>query len=211
MRLTLFYAPMTCALVPYVALKEAGAAFDVRNFNTRANQHLTAEFNAMNPKNKVPVLVIDGKPLTENIAIQLWIARQFPAARLLPADPANEIEAISAMSWIASTIHPHLTHFPRPENHCDQPGSADGVKRMGERHLRKDFAIAEEMLDGREWLFEHFTTVDTYFYWAFRRARSFGLDLSAFQNCLGHLARVEQRAAVQNLLDHERRVQQGFA
>ena len=86
MSLTLYYAPMTCALVPYVTLTEAGAQFDVRNVNTRAGGTRTSEFLAVNPKHKVPVLVIDGEPLTENVAIQLWIARRYPQARLLPAD-----------------------------------------------------------------------------------------------------------------------------
>lgn len=203
MQLTLFYAPLTCALVPYVALVEAGATFDVRTIDTRGTRHVTPEFQALNEKLKVPVLIIDGEVLTENVAIQLWIARQFPNAQLLPAEPMAQIQAVSLLAWVASTIHQHLTHFPRPENHCDLPGSADSVRRVGERLLRKDFAIAEKKLDGRDWLFDHFTTADTHFYWAFRRALSFGLDLSAYANCHAHLARVEQRASVQQLLAHE--------
>ena len=35
MKLTLYFAPMTCALVPFVTLTEAGAEFDVRSINTR--------------------------------------------------------------------------------------------------------------------------------------------------------------------------------
>ena len=109
MQLTLFYGPQTCATVPYITLTEAGARFDVRNINSRSGQNRSPEFLALNPKHKVPVLVIDGEPLTENVAIQIWIARQFPHARLLPADPREEIKAISLMSWCASGIHPHLT------------------------------------------------------------------------------------------------------
>lgn len=210
MKLTLFYAPLTCALVPFVALTEAAADFEVRNFNTRANEHLTPEFLAANPKHKVPVLLIDGKPLTENVAIQLWISRTFPAAGLLPSDEMGEIEAVSLMAWIASTIHPHLTHFPRPENHCDQPGSSVGVRRVGERLLRKDFSIAAERLAGREWFFEKFTIVDAYFYWAFRRAGSFGIELSSFPNCLAHLDRVEARASVRKVLEHEKQALESF-
>ena len=71
MKLTLYYAPMTCALVPYVTLTEASANFDVRNINTRNGQNRSPEFLAVNPKHKVPVLVIDGEPLTENVAIQI--------------------------------------------------------------------------------------------------------------------------------------------
>ena len=59
MTLTLYYAPLTCALVPYVTLTEAGAAFDVHNVNTRSGENRTPEFLAVNPKHKVPVLVID--------------------------------------------------------------------------------------------------------------------------------------------------------
>jgi glutathione S-transferase len=210
MKLTLFYAPMTCALVPFVALTEAGAPFEVESFNTRANAHLTPEFLALNPKHKVPVLLIDGVPLTENVAILTWIAQRFPEARLLPTDPDGAIQALSLMAWIASTIHPHLTHFPRPENHCDTPGSAVGVRRVGERHLREDFAIAEARLDRRDWLLGAFTIADVYFYWAFRRAVSFGLDLTAFPRCLALMARVAERPSVVKVLAFEKRVQAGF-
>jgi glutathione S-transferase len=209
--LTLFYAPLTCALVPYVTLTEAGADFEVRNLNTRTNQHRTPEFLALNPKHKVPVLLVDGEPLTENVAIQIWIARHFPEARLLPREPRQEIQAISRMAWFASTVHPHLTPNARPENYCDLPGSEESVRRVGNRLLFEDFAIAEGMLAAREWFFEHFTAVDAYFFWCFRRAVSFKLDLSAFPGCRAHFERVGARDSVRRVLDHERSVQAAFA
>jgi glutathione S-transferase len=210
MNLILYYAPMTCALVPYVALTEAGAQFEVVNVNTRTNAHRTPAFLALNPKHKVPVLVIDGKPLTENLAIQIWIARRFPRAQLLPADPEAEIQAISLMSWFSSTIHPHLTHNPRPENHCDMPGSEEGVRRVGQKLLFEDLAIADRLLSGRQWFFDDFTTVDTYFFWCFRRALSFKLDLAGFTHCSGHFDRMQQRASVQRVLAHEKQVMKSF-
>ena len=83
MNLQLFYAPQTCATVPYITLNEAGADFSVIDMNSRRGQLMSPEFLKLNPKHKVPVLVIDGEPLTENVAIQIWIARQFPQAKLL--------------------------------------------------------------------------------------------------------------------------------
>jgi glutathione S-transferase len=71
-------------LVPYVALTEAGAPFEVRAVDFSKGKHLTAEFLHLNPQHKVPVLVIDGEPLTENVAILQWIAQRYPAAQLLP-------------------------------------------------------------------------------------------------------------------------------
>lgn len=211
MKLTLYYAPMTCALVPYVTLTEAGAAFAVENVNTRANQQRTPEFLALNPKHKVPVLMIDGEPLTENVAIQIWIARQFPHARLLPAEPRAEIKAISLMAWFASTVHPHLTPNARPQNYCDLPGSEESVKRVGNQMLFEDFAIADNLLAARSMFFDHFTAVDAYFFWCFRRALSFKLDLTRFSNCVRHFEHVQKRPSVQRVFRHEHEVQEAFA
>lgn len=211
MKLALYYAPMTCALVPFVTLTEAGAEFDVENVNSRSGQLRTPEFLKLNPKHKVPVLMIDGDPLTENLAIQLWIARRFPMAKLLPAAPQTEIKAISLMAWCASSIHPHLTPNARPENYCDLPGSEDSVKRVGNKLLFEDLALADGLLAGREWFFDHFTAVDAYFFWCFRRALSFRLELSKFKNCIAHFERMRQRASVQKVEAHEKAVQAAFA
>jgi len=211
MQLKLYYAPRTCALVPFVTLTEAGADFTVENVDSRSGQLHTPEYLRVNPKHKVPVLMIDGDPLTENLAIQLWIARQYPAARLLPADPRAEIEAVSLMSWFGSSIHPHLTPNARPGNYCDLPGSEESVKRAGNKLLFEDFTLADKMLAGRVWFFDHFTAIDAYFFWCVRRALSFDLNLARFENCLAHFARVRDRPSAQKVEAHEQEVLAAFA
>ncbi len=211
MTLTLYYAPQTCATVPFITLTDAGADFEVVNLNSRAGQLKSPEFLRLNPKHKVPVLMIDGEPLTENLAMQVWIARHYPAARLLPADPMQEIKAISLMSFLSSGIHPHLTPNARPENYCDLPGSADSVRRVGNKLLFEDFAVVDNLLAGREWFFDHYTAPDAYFFWCFRRAITFKLDLSHFKNCYAHLERMQRRASTQKLVAHEAQVMAAFA
>jgi glutathione S-transferase len=211
MKLTLYYAPNTCATVPYITLTEAGADFEVRDINTRNGQNRTPEFLKLNPKHKVPVLLIDGEPLTENVAIQIWIHRQFPKAKLLPADPKEEIKAIALMAFCASGIHPHLTPNARPQNYCDLPGSEESVKRVANKLLFEDFNVMDDALAGREWFFPHFTAVDGYFFWCFRRAISFKLDVGGFRNCMAHLERMRERASVQKLIAHEKKVMEEFA
>lgn len=211
MKLTLCYAPQTCATVPFITLTEAGADFEVMNLNSRSGQLRSPEFLRLNPKHKVPVLIIDGVALTENLALQVWIAQQFPAAKLLPADPLGHAKAVSLMSFFGSAIHPHLTPNVRPENYCDQPGTADSVKRVANTLLFEDFAVVENLLAGREWFFDHFTAPDAYFFWCFRRAVSFKLDVSPFKNCGAHLERMHARASTQKLIAHEKHVMDEFA
>jgi glutathione S-transferase len=206
MALTLLYAPVSCALAPYVALTEAGADFEVRPIDHNRGEVFSPEFLALNPKSKLPVLLIDGRPLTENVAIQIWIARRYPAARLLPQDPEEEIRAISHMAFFASTIHPHLTPQARPQRYCDLPGSEDSVRRLARESLLHDLELCEDLLAGREWFFDHRTTVDIYFFWCFRRATLFQLDLSRFAACQAHYARMQQRPSVQKVLAYEQQV-----
>jgi glutathione S-transferase len=214
MKLTLYYAPVTCAMVPYINLAEAGADFDVVPVDVRRGQQRAPAFVAVNPKHKVPVLVIDGEPLTENVAINLWIARAFPAARLLPSDPVQEMKAVSLLAWCASAIHPALTPNALPARFCDLPGSEESVKQCAQRLLDEHFGIADRMLAGREWFFDHYTAADAYFFWTFLRATRFEpryLDLSKFAACQAHLARMKQRPSVERLLAFEKQVQASFA
>ena len=60
--------------MPFVTLTEAGGEFDVHPIITRNGENRKPEFLRINPKHEVPVPVIDGDPLTENIAIQKVIA-----------------------------------------------------------------------------------------------------------------------------------------
>ena len=105
MKLTLYYAPIACSLVPLVTLHESGADFDVKPISLKNKQQHEAEYLRINPKGKVPVLVVDGEVLTENVAILTWLANAFRAKKLLPTDPKNAIKALSLMAWCASGLH----------------------------------------------------------------------------------------------------------
>jgi glutathione S-transferase len=211
MQLILYYAPNACSLVPYVTLTEAGAEFEVRPLNFRKSQHMMLEYLQINPKHKVPVLVIDGTPLNENVAIQTWIARNFPTAKLLPEDPMKELQAISLLAWCASGIHPFLSRINSPARVCDLPGAEASVRRLAAQQLFENYKIADDMLADREWFFEHFTAVDAHFFWCFRRGTQFNLDLSQFKNCMAHFEHMQGRPSVQKLLAYEREVQTAFA
>jgi glutathione S-transferase len=126
MDLTLCYAPMACSLVAYVNLTEAGAPFKVRTVNTGAKEQKSADYLAVNPKGKVPVLLVDGYPLTENVAIQQFIARSFPAAKLLPADSDLALRVRLSDRFYDLYVHEKMQKIVsdriRPEGQKDPSG-----------------------------------------------------------------------------------------
>lgn len=83
-RLKLYFAPDTCALAPLIALEEIGVPFETELIRLAKGQQSSAAYFKINPKGKVPALVVDGEPLTENPVILQWLSETYPAANLLP-------------------------------------------------------------------------------------------------------------------------------
>jgi len=211
MKIALYYAPNTCALAPYVTLTEAGADFEVRPLNYRKRQNLSPEYLKINPKHKVPVLVVDGKILTENVAIHQWVHRTFPQAKILPSDPWDELQAISLHAWCASGIHPYLSRINNPAKVCDAAGASDSVIKLATEFLFENFKIADDLLAGRTYFFDHFTAPDAHFFWCCRRATQLEVDLSGFANVMKHFKRMLERSSVKQLLAFEEEVNERFA
>lgn len=211
MELALYYAPNTCALAPYITLTEAGANFETRPLNFRKRQNYTPEYLKINPKHKVPALAIDGKILTENVAIHQWVNRTFPNAKILPKEPWDELKAISLHAWCASGIHPYLSRINNPAKVCDTPNSTDSVVKFATENLFENFQIGDEMLAGREYFFDHFTAPDAHFYWCIRRATQLGVDIAGFPNVVAHFKRMQERPSVKKLLAYEQEVNEMFA
>jgi glutathione S-transferase len=211
MQIALYYAPNTCALAPYITLTEAGADFEVRPLNFRKRQNFSPDYLKVNPRHKVPVLVVDGKTLTENVAIHQWVHRTFPQAKILPADPWEELRAVSILSWCASGFHPYLSRINNPPKVCDVPDASDSVIKFATQGLFENFQIADGLLAGREYFFDHFTAPDAHFFWCCRRATQLECNLSGFPNVVAHFERMQQRPSVKKLFALEKEVLEGFA
>src|ERR1700687_1185607 len=105
--LTFYFAPGSSSMAAHIALHEVGASFESRPLSFANKEQRRPEYLALNPEGKVPTLLVDGRPLTEVAAILFYLAKRFPDAGLLPeGDIEADAQAISWMSFIASTLHP---------------------------------------------------------------------------------------------------------
>jgi len=210
MKIELFYSPVTCAMAPYINLTEAGADFEVHALNFRTNDHLSPEYRKINPKHKVPMLLVDGERLTETAAIHLWMTEAFPDANLMPTDTLGKAQAISLLSWASGGIHPYLSRINNPARVCDIEGTAKNVVEHASEYLYETFGLADEMLEGIDYLMGDYSASDAYFFWAIRRFTQFKLDLDRFPNVSAYYGRMQTRDSVQKLLTFERETIEEF-
>lgn len=199
----LYWYPGTCARVPYVALEEIGQPFQAVLVDKLGGGPDPALL-ALNPKGKVPVLTIGSRVITENPAIQTFLARRHPEAQLLPAgDPEVEIEALETISWFAAGVHPYVTRLRFPRFFTDRVDAHESLRTVARTQLEEAFTIVEARLQGREWLFGEWSLTDVHLLWLWFRATGSGMDGTAFPRCIAHAARCEARPSVATVLQRE--------
>ena len=183
--LTLYFAPGASSMAPHIALHEVTAPFDGKPVSLAKKENHSAEFLAINPEGTVPVLVIDGRPLTEVAAILFYLARRYPEVGLLPAGNIEaEAHVISWMSFIAATVHP--------------------ARRQGLDHARKIYAIADARLGPREWAIGRYSIADIHLFRLFWRFNnSLKPPREEFPNLIAHHDRMMQRPAVRRTIEIE--------
>ena len=112
----LYVAPKSCARVATIALEEIGVPFETELVRLASKQQKSPEYLALNPKGKVPVLLVDGKPITENVSILSWLNETYPDAQLLPKTSSSfeHYLQMADISFVSGTFHPFVTRIAMP-------------------------------------------------------------------------------------------------
>ena len=89
-----------------IGLNLKGLTYDIAPVNLVANQHQEPAFVALNPQRLLPALEVDGRTLTQSLAILDWLDETVPTPALLPADPFDRAVVRAMAQIVASDIHP---------------------------------------------------------------------------------------------------------
>jgi maleylpyruvate isomerase len=89
-----------------IALNLKGLSCERAMIDLRSEQHLGAEFKAVNPQQLVPALDIGDTVLTQSPAIIEWLEERHPTPPLLPANPLARAQVRALAAIIGNDIHP---------------------------------------------------------------------------------------------------------
>jgi glutathione S-transferase len=200
----LFYFPGACSLGIHILLEEIGAPYEAQSVDLMSGEQYRPEFVAINPKSKVPVLVLDdGAVLTEWPAIATYLGVTNMGAGLLPMDALLIARIMEAVTHINATMH--MQGFARvlfPANFAANPDEKDAVQEKGRQIMAKGFDLLAASWGDNEYVAGAFSLADAaLFYITFWWKRFVKLALPPAIEA--HYTRMLARPAVQRAMTAE--------
>ena len=173
-------------------LEETGLAYEPIPIDPRAGQQFTADFRALNPNSKVPVIDDDGIVVFDSNAILLYLAEK--TGRFLPDDtPSSRAQLLSWLMFVATGIGPfcgqavHFKHFA--------PEPVPYAHTRFQFEARRHFEVLDERLSTRPYVLgDRYTIVDMDL-WGWARMLPFILGDGALES-FPHVKRLTDEISV---------------
>jgi glutathione S-transferase len=207
----LYFAPGACSFVPHAGLEAIRAAtgqdFTPHLVKLHKGEHKTPEYLEMNPEGLVPVLKVDGKPLTQIVAICDWLDRSFPQAGLLPTESWARAHAMSRLAWMNNTAHPTFTHVFMPNKFTDDEAAQAAIKRHAIEQFRRHLERIQHWAQhgGSEYLLgDRLSFLDAYALTLLRWGGFAGIDPESLPGLWALVQRVARAAPVAAAMERER-------
>lgn len=199
MKLTLHSAWRASA--PYrvrIGLNLKGLAYDYVPVNLVTNQQHDPAYAALNPQRLVPTLEVDGRILTQSLAILEWLDETVPRPALLPTDPFDRATVRAMAEIIACDIHP--VNNTRILRALTELGVAEDARAAWiQRWITDGFTALEPLVarHGRGFAFgDHPSLVDCCLAPQVYNAERFKTDLTPFPAIRAAAARAAEHPAI---------------
>jgi glutathione S-transferase len=162
---------------PWVLLREAGIAFEERQLKFGADGKPVG-VEALSPTRKVPVLIVDGEPVWDSLAIAETVAERFPEKQLWPADAKARAHARSICAEMHSGFQALRDEMPM-NIRSRYPGK--GLSAQSQRDVERIVAVWTECRGrfGRSGalLFGKFSIADAYYAPVVTRFQTYAVKL----------------------------------
>ena len=206
--LTFYYAPGACSMASHIALEEAGADYTPRLVQFAKAEQQSEEYRGgVNPRGKVPALQTDDGILTENVAILTYIARIFPAAKLLPTDTLGLARCLSHMAYLSNAVHPTFTRIARSARFAKSEAAQAEVKETARGAFWDLLRELDGIIGDNEWVMgADYTACDPYTLVFYGWGARIGMPMPELSRYTGFKNRMIERPAVRKVLEREQSV-----
>jgi glutathione S-transferase len=206
----LYFAPGACSFVPHVGLEliksATGQDYTPQLLKLHKGEQKAPEYLALNPNGQVPLLLVDGKPLHQIVAICEYLDRAHPNVGLLPQEPWQHAQALSMLAWMNNTVHPTFTHVFMPDKFAQEEAAHAELKRFNAAQYRPLLERIEQQIKSANpfWFGAKPTLLDAYALTLFRWGGFAGIDPNTMPIYKAYVERVAAYPEIANVIARER-------
>jgi glutathione S-transferase len=200
----LYYAPGACSFASHIALEEVGIPYETQKLNLAEGDQRKPDYLKLNPRGRVPTLVVDGHILTENVGILTYLGGGYPKAGLWPKQTWDQAKLVSSMAWLSNSVHPTYGHLLRPARYADDAAAQEAIKAKAKQMYADYLKEIDGLLAGRKWsIADHYTVLDGYLLVFYRWGNRSQLPVKELRNYTALAERVMARPAVKKVMADE--------
>ncbi|MFQ1701494.1 glutathione S-transferase family protein [Loktanella agnita] len=208
MTLTLYAAPGACSRVPMMTLEEAGADYEVKLVRFMKGEHKRPDYLAMHPAGKVPLLLTDDGPVTQNVAIARYLATRFDGLLPKATTPYADAQITADLAFCADTVHPVVTRIRMPMFMADGEDAMASVRAKAMDAMTPLAQLIDTRLGkGKWWYGDAWSVMDAYVYWIWFRITGAGFSGADIPHWAAHAQAMEARPAIQRALSKDASLQ----
>ena len=202
---TLYYSPGSCSLIIHCLLEELGVPFEPKRVSLKEDQHKTAEYRKVNPKERVPALATPDGTLTECVALieHLCDRHDRDGVFLGKTGTWQRSQTLERIATLATEIHPWYHRFFHTEDFAPGGEAQDVVKKHGTEKLLAWFREKDAALTTPYWSGERPTIADHYFMTVARWGRFLDPPVTRMPNIEPFMKRMGERPAVARAMARE--------
>ena len=184
MSLTFYYAPHSTATITDLVLEELGVPCERIKVDLKKGESHTKEFLRLNPNGKVPLIVHDGTPIWESVAITMYLGEMFGVQKdLYPAPGPRRGATMKWIAWANVTLGEAVGRWMRNTAQW-VPAEQHNAKaaEAAQTEIQKCLLILDQELAGKHFLTDSYTLADTHVNSLVDWLRFLKLDFSTYTN-----------------------------
>jgi glutathione S-transferase len=143
----LYFSPGACSFVPHTLLETAGAPFEPVLVKLHKGENYSPEYQAINPRSQVPVLVDGDQVVTQIFAIVSHLDQRFPQLEFIPREPLARTRMFETLAWMNNTVHPTFTHIFLPHKFAGSDAAKAELKAFNTNLYRGHLAELEALVE----------------------------------------------------------------
>jgi glutathione S-transferase len=204
MSITLYTSSTSIGIVSHIALEESALPFSVVSVDFASKQQSSAEYLEINPKARVPSLIVDKGIITETPAILTYLAQMAPDSSIgLPEDPFEQAQIQSFNAYLCSTAHVAHAHKLRGSRWVDDEAALKALTQNVPKTMALCFDMIEQKMLKGPWVHgSEFTISDPYLYRISSWAEIDGVEINNYPKIKAHREAMAQRDSVRAVEAH---------